>query len=313
MNQEQFDEFSDEEKIISLLLSKRELYKGELAEKCGFTGKTTKYRALRNTLAESEIGKCLIMTEKKTGARGGSRNYYKIDMDQIKIQKLYRRSSENLKNHFRNSSWLIRWIIKKNLKIDKPSNQLKQDVAQMLRASRIFFETFLYNEYSEKELRELSALIYYPVPDETFFNEPPFFQKGVDEQPSTDVSYLLYHLFSFCIFAEFLYLNPKNKLDKNIKVLLKKMSDRATDYLNAAQKNYETFSILDALIALWTASKDNQTQKIDNLDRLFTEYIKLRDVYWSIGRKDQELALELNKKYNEIAEILNLPKRERID
>lgn len=314
MNQEQFDDFSIEEKIIALLLDKKELYTGEIAKGCGFTDETGKYRSIRPSLTKLKEKEYLDYNTKETHKPGALPIYYSIKPELVNIVRLYNKCERvKQQQYFQNSTWLIELLIEQNLKIDKPSKELKEDMARMLRASQIFFKTFLFNEYSEKELRELSALVYYPVPDDTCFTEPRFFQEGVDEQPSTDVSYLLYHLFSFCIFAEFLYLNPKNQLDEKIKALLIEMSDKATDYQNAAQKNNETFYILDVLLAFWTVLKDNQTQKIEVLDKLFTEYIKVRDVYWSIGRRDQQLALELNKKYNMIAEILNLPKRDRID
>lgn len=313
MNQEQFADFSIEEKIIALLLNKSELPKGEIAEKCGFTGKTTKYRSIKNSLDELIKNEFIKVTKRKTGRPGAQPHYCYIIQKLEIIQKLYNSSSDELKIDFRNSPWLIKWLIKQHLKIDKPSKALKQDMPRMLRASCIFFETFLFNEYSEKELRELSALVYSPVPDESCFYETWFYEKEKGNMPPEGVSYLVYHLFSFCVFAEFLYLNPKNQLDENIKALLINMSDKATDYQNAAQKNAETFYILDVLLAFWTVLKDNQTQKIEVLDKLFTEYIKVRDVYCSIGQRDKQLALELNKKYNEIADVLNLPKRDRID
>jgi len=289
------------ERIIILLLQNTELKQEEIADYCGLEYKNYKTRYVTEPLRVLNNKKFLTFRKDDEKKVGRPKRIYRIERNFTTLKAIYS-SYPDIQPHFQESPWLIELIIQKRLNIGNKTEGLKDDMRIMLKKSRTFFETFLKRTYNQKNLLQLQRLVYNPAPDERWFYE------DIDGlQKIGDVSYIVYILFAFCIYAEYLWEQPKSWLPKDIKDLLENMSENGTKYPCSAQKNQTTMEISDALLKFWSVYKNNSNHVPQELDDLLYEYSTLREQYHNFEKTGEEV----NRKYNEIADKLDLPKRDR--
>lgn len=102
-----------------------------------------------------------------------------------------------LREYFWQSDWLRKFLI--DNQTDFTTDNLKEDMRQMLAASPTFFDLYLQKKVIEPTTMIWSACIEYPIPSDAWLSEK--YVAGERGRPNPN---MLYNLFTFCMFADYL-------------------------------------------------------------------------------------------------------------
>lgn len=286
--------------ILWSLLKYSERTTGELADDCGFRmKKRSKYDNVKRELKDLTTETPYLEVEKKNPPNTRSATYYRICRDNEIILQLYADSRFTaLREYFWQSDWLRKFLI--DNQTDFTTNDLKEDMRQMLVASPTFFGLYLQQKVLEPTTMIWSACIEYPIPSDAWFSEK--YVAGERGRPNPN---MLYNLFTFCMFADYLpqYLN--GTMDVEHYALLSQMGEKSSQYRRTARAYQTSFRIMEALLAvreLGTEMGSIPRWLVEKLD----QYADIRVGDEAIPETVDRVNAELDMIYNEIAEGLGL-------